>query len=177
MWEILLPALSSSKALPENAAAQKALSTKLKHLGLPQPAGQVTSPTAARVSGQHFTFPKNDAQDAQIEAAALNFKSSRTVLTLWDKFGQHDIACGHGEWLKGSTKFGDGEEGVVAASGAWADETTYVAQLYYYETPFATQLTFHFTGDALELTQLVNVSFGPVEPTQLVGRVAAAVQQ
>ena len=166
VWEHLLPAMSSSTALPENTQASSALSARLKQLGLRHPAGQPTSPTAARVSGKRFSFPKNDMQ---IEAAALSFEPTSTTLTLWDNFGKHDIACGSGAWLKGSTKFGDGEEGVVAASGAWADENTYVVQRYYYETPFAATLAFHFNGDVLELTLTPNVSFGPVVPAKLVG--------
>ena len=169
VWEHLLPAMTSNRALPENAQASSALLARLKQLGLRHSAGQATSPTAARVSGKPFSFPKNDLH---IEAASLSFEPTGTTLTLWDKFGQHDIACGSETWLKGSTKFGDGEEGVVAASGAWVDENTYVAKLYYYETPFASTLTLHFTGDGLELTLAKNVSFGPVQPTKLVGQPA-----
>jgi hypothetical protein len=60
----------------------------------------------------------------------------------------------------------------VAASGAWTDEQTYVAQLWWYEMPHGRTLTCHFDGDGLRLEQHVNVAFGPTNRPMLAGQLA-----
>lgn len=179
VWEILLPAMTADP-LPANPDAQNALASKLSQLVLPFPVGQTTSPIAEKVSGQRYNFAKvkSDGFSFNAEAAQLTFTPEQTTLTLWDKHGQHDIFVGQGAWVRGTTQFGDGEAGVVAASGAWADEHTYVAKLYYYDSPFAATLRFHFSGsnsESLELSHQINVSFGPAEPVRLQGTVAVAI--
>jgi hypothetical protein len=62
----------------------------------------------------------------------------------------------------------------VAASGAWLDERTYVADLALYETPFRRTLTTHFEGDRVLIDQQLNVWFGPTILPRLEGRLAKA---
>jgi hypothetical protein len=58
----------------------------------------------------------------------------------------------------------------VAAAGAWADATTWVAHVWLTETPF--RLTFTLTDDGTDahLEVSVNPSFGPTEFASLQGR-------
>ncbi len=58
----------------------------------------------------------------------------------------------------------------VVAAGAWTAADTYLVQLRYYSTPFSRTLTCRFDGDTVTVDARLNVSFGPLEQPQLVGR-------
>ena len=86
--------------------------------------------------------------------------------------GVVNIVCGDGAWRKGVTTFVDrGPAQPIVASGAWASNDTYVAQIYYSETPFCGTLTSRFVGDRLLFDFALNVAFGPTTFPQIEGRV------
>jgi hypothetical protein len=58
----------------------------------------------------------------------------------------------------------------VAASGAWADERTYVARFWWRGTAFGRTLTCRFSGDGVAIAQEQYVSFGPTARATLEGR-------
>ena len=58
------------------------------------------------------------------------------------------------------------------ASGAWTDDATYTAKLWWYETPFARTLTCRFDGDRLTVEYRPNVAFGTPDATRLEGTLA-----
>jgi CubicO group peptidase (beta-lactamase class C family) len=168
IWKHLLPAMQPT-ALPEDRAAQTALEHKLARLALPTQPGQEISPIAAEVSGRTYVFAKNE-QD--IDAITLDLDNSDATLTIQNSNGRHQIAAGNSTWLKGTTKVFHGMAMPVAASGAWTSDDTYVIRMCFYETPFCPTVTLRFSADQLATIWKDNVSFGPTEHPQIIGRVA-----
>jgi CubicO group peptidase (beta-lactamase class C family) len=166
VWEHLLPAMQAAP-LPEDRAGQAALEKKLAQLALPPQVGQAGSPLAAEVSGRTYRFEKND-QD--IDTITLDIGTGGATLTIQDSNGTHEVRAAVGSWLQGTTTLIDGRVYAVAASGAWTSDDTYVMRLCFNETPFIPTLTFHFSGDQLATNWKDNVSFGPLEHPQIVGR-------
>jgi hypothetical protein len=177
VWQHLLPAMSAVP-LPAAEAAQTALARKLAHLQLPLPAGEASSPTAARVSGRSYTVTANPDG---IEVFRFYFGAAETRITLRIAGQDHAILCGHDRWQRGETGLGSldaahplAEQAAgpwgVGAGGAWADEATYIAKVWFYETPFARMLTCRFADNALTVDQRIHVGFGPLNGPQLQGR-------
>ncbi len=166
-WKHLLPAMQSAP-LPEDNAAQAKLRDRLASLVLSTPQGQSHSPTEARVTGKTYRF---EANDQKIEALTFDFGKDACVIRIHDQYGEHRIVCGgEGEWQQGEATLNGPEPKPVAATGAWTDENTFVIKLCFYRTPFCPILTCGFEGDQLRLDYCMNVSFGPRERPQLVGR-------
>ena len=182
VWQHLLPAMNTAEPLPENPAAREQLSRRLAGLKLPAPHGQRTSPVAAaQVTTRTYTLSPNDEK---VEAITFDFGNDVAVLSVRDASGTHSVQCGYeGAWQTGTTTFlqrgiwpaAPPQESVrVAASGAWADENTFVARLCFYETPFAPTLSCRFGdgGERVLLDLRGNVGFGPAERPTLEGRAA-----
>jgi len=164
VWEHLLPAFEA-RPLPPNLAAEEVLRHRLSTLMLPPVQGASTSSTAARVSGRPFMMEEN-AQ--RIETMTLDFDANRLIVR--DDHNAHVIAFGYGRWVEGITAFDSTRPRLIAASGAWADETTFVIGLCFYETPFCPTLTCRFEGDCLSFAFKANVAFGPLERPPVMGK-------
>jgi hypothetical protein len=168
-----------SAPLPEDATAQTALANKLASLQLPTPQGQPLSTTAARVSGQHFAMTENRLG---IKEITFDCGRSETLITIRNDQGDQHIACGHEHWMLGAASLGPIDNSShyaalrnpgawkVGASGAWTDESTYSAKLWWYETPHAWTLIYRFEGDRPTLAQQTNFTMGPSESVLLQGR-------
>jgi CubicO group peptidase (beta-lactamase class C family) len=167
-WAHLLPAMGDNP-LPEDGAAQQALSDKIDGLTLPYPQGSVSSPMANQVSGRRYRIEPNGQS---IEVVSLTFGGDGVVLAIEKQGQKHRIVAGSNVWLKGDTTLENGVPGAIAAAGAWADDETYCMQVHFIETPYYLTFMCHFSGDSLTLDSSLNVSFGPTERPQLVGRVA-----
>jgi CubicO group peptidase (beta-lactamase class C family) len=177
VWEHLLPAMES-RPLPASPAAALALADRLAGLRLAPAAGECASRLAATLSGRRFAVAANPER---IETIAFGFRDDGCTLTTRDDHGDQRIPCGHGRWERGEatamqrTMFraepseGDPPPAKVAASGAWADEHTYVVRLRWYETAFGRTLTCRFDGDRVTIEQAQNVSFGPTARACLQG--------
>ncbi len=180
VWEHLLPAMGSAP-LADDAGEQAALAERLAHLQLPTPQGPSQSPIAARVSGRRFILEENEERIAEIR---FDFAAAETRITIRTDQGEQHLACDHGRWRRGDAALGPRGTSArpsaprlpgpwkIGASGAWTDEETFTAKLWWYETPFARTLTCRFAGDRLTVEQQPNVGFGPLEATQLRGRLA-----
>jgi CubicO group peptidase (beta-lactamase class C family) len=166
-WDHLLPAMGPAP-LHQSADAGE-LARRLSGLSLPCAKGAPSSPTADRVTGRTFEIDENDRK---VQAVTFDFTGETLVLTQRDGDGEHRIECGYKAWLNGETALDRGESRPVSASGAWTEEDTYTVQLCYPLTPFCSTLTFRFEGDRLYYDQRENVSFGPRERPQRVGRLA-----
>jgi CubicO group peptidase (beta-lactamase class C family) len=101
VWKHLSPAMGASP-LAEDEVASVALVDKMRSLSLPVQEGRPDSPLAGTVSGRKFAFPENDRG---ITSLTLEVNADRTVLTLADSRGEHQITCGQGEWTTGRTSF------------------------------------------------------------------------
>lgn len=180
VWEHLLPALGAAP-LPDDPAAQAALAARLTDRWLPTPQGQAHSPIAARVSGRRFVMGENAAGVADLR---FDFAADETSITIRNDQGEQRVTCGHGRWRRGEASLGPLDTSPrpaaprqvgpwkFGASGAWTDDATYTATLWWYETPFARTLTCRFTDDRLTVEYRPNVGFGTLETTRLEGRLA-----
>lgn len=167
VWEHLLPALSAGRPTDGGSGAD-GLRERLASLRLPLPEGAGSSPVAAEVSGRTYRIEGNDDG---VESISVRFGADGDVITVRDAAGEHRLPCGHGERHRGRAALEFERESPVAGAGAWSDDRTYVAQLYWYETPFARTLTCRFDGDRIEVGQkaLISSPFSPRTPATLRG--------
>jgi hypothetical protein len=178
VWEHLLPAMGATP-LPDNPWAHDALAAQLTGRQLPVPQGQASTQTAEKVSGKRFVFGENATRIAEMR---FDFAADETTITFVNDQGEQPIPCGHGQWHRSMANLGPLDVSTrpaaprqpgpwqVGASGAWTDDTTYTAKLWWYETPFARTLTCHFANDRLTVEYEPNAGFGPLEATRLEGR-------
>ncbi|MBE2212429.1 MAG: serine hydrolase [Opitutaceae bacterium] len=175
VWEKVLPALGSTP-LPEAPETHRTLTERLAGLSVRAPEAAATSILAAQFSGRTYVFPENERH---IESLTLDTSGATPALIV--RGAGHDgkpIAVGSGSWIRGRTTFGsDVEPGyrvlverAVAAQGGWASPDTFVAKLCFYETPYAITVKLQFGGDLVVLDGSYNVSFGPNDLPQLIGR-------
>ncbi|HQY95273.1 serine hydrolase [Caldilinea sp.] len=166
VWAHLLPAMHSAP-LAEDAVAAATLKQRLASLVLPPVSGAQASPAAMQVSGRRYSFRPNQQQ---IKEMSLTFVENGCELVITDRFGEHRIVCGYGEWRRGATRLESGELQRVAVSGAWTDVDTFTIQLAYNATPFCPRITCRFDNDRLHYQYVANVAFGRRARPQLVGR-------
>ncbi len=179
IWEHLLPVFGPA-ARPDDAPGCAALRRKLAGLALPTVSGAPAVELAADVSGRWYAF---DGPRKPWQALSFAFGERQTLCTVRDRLGEHQIACGHGEWIKGITTWAlarppEGRQGTqfpVAASGAWTASNTYEVRLVSYTTPFCFTLTCNFIRDKVLAKARMNVSFGPTQFPQLTGQIIEAV--
>ena len=189
VWDHLLPVLTRDKPQAPDATAVAALADRLGTLSLALPDGARDSPTAARVSGTRYVFTANSLG---LESARLDFDPDATLLTVVDAHGSHEIACGIGEWATGTSALVGSLSGTallgtalsatallgpIAAAGAWADDDSYFATIYFTTTPFALTIAFDFRDDEVTVNVERNVSFGPTQLLHTVGRIEKINQE
>jgi CubicO group peptidase (beta-lactamase class C family) len=180
VWRHLLPAMHD-RPLPADDAAASALADRLAGLHLPTVAGARSSPLAAGPSGRTYAVAENPDG---IESVTLDFHGDGCVLTIRHRHGEQRVCCGYGRWKRGEgaamagpvsfTGVPDGGTArtTVAASGAWTDERTYAAQLWWDQTAYGRRLTSRFDGHTITIEQEQNVSFGPTARASLQGTLA-----
>ena len=178
VWQHLLPAMGDTP-LPVDADAQKALADQLANLKLAVVTGESMSPTAARVSGQVYALADNPDQ---LKSIRFDFSDGHTVITL----DGEKIVCGYGEWKHSTANVPPLDVSLrnrtppefipwkIGGSGAWTDETTFTAKLWWVETPFSLTLTCRFSDNSVAIAQLGNVGFAPTTGPELIGRIAPA---
>jgi len=176
VWQGLLPALQAN-ALSEDATDHAALQEKLDTLALSPVQGEPSSAIIERVSGQTYHFdtaeqPDNPMGEPKLEAVTFTFDADGTTITLRNTTGEQSIHCGNDEWSSGTMQIHNRGTLPLVASGAWAASDTYVAKLYFYQTPFSETITCQFVQDQILYRAQRNVGFGPTEQPQLVGRLA-----
>lgn len=179
-WRHLLPAMGDVP-LPDDATARAALAARLTARQLPTPLGRAQTPAAALATGKRFILDENAEGIAELR---FDFGEVEASLTICDRRGQHQITCGHGEWRRSESTLGPFEDSArpaaprqarswkIGASGAWEDDATYVATLWWYETPFARTITCRFSGGQVNIVVQPNAGFGSLEPIRLIGRLA-----
>jgi CubicO group peptidase (beta-lactamase class C family) len=174
VWEKLLPSMRAN-ALPEDAATGRRLAAKLAGLTVRPPPGQPTGPLAARTSRRWYQFPENDRG---IRAIALDLDPQSPALVVRTAAGETRTPIGIGSWDKSRDGFTSRLDRMlsvpahplIAASGAWTADDVFTLKLALYETPYGATVTFQFDGDRLLLDTEYNVSFGPTQQPQLIGR-------
>lgn len=167
-WDHLLPALGDG-TLPADAAGEAALRAKLASLVLPAQTGEAASPVAADVNGATYAFEAGNPLG--LESATFEFgDDGSATVTFRNGQGEVRTPAGYGTWAAGLFMGERGEPVKSASTGAWTSEDTYTVTAYQVETPFRVTVNCRFAGDELTLGLRVNVSFGPTELPEVVGR-------
>ncbi len=179
VWEHLLPAFADGP-LPEDPAAQAALTTTLGSLSLPVAAGSPTSDIAPSMSGRSFAIEPNPFG---IEQVRFSFGDDIAQISVTDAVGMQSIAAGYGEWRLGVSDgrvlgrerawAGGLSREQVAASGAWTAESTFELRICYIEGEVCLVLRFRISTEAIEIAIDPNVSWGEPGVTILTGHAEA----
>jgi hypothetical protein len=155
VWDRLVPALKAP-ALPPDAAADKALTTRLATLTLAPQTDTAASPVASAVAGQRYAF---DSNPQTIEWASIGAPASgATTVTLHMDGIDQTLTSAPGAWRKSTLRV-KGVDDAVASSGGWTADDTYTLKVVRYRTPFITTYRLQFAGDELHLT--VDQNVGP----------------
>jgi CubicO group peptidase (beta-lactamase class C family) len=159
VWEHLLPALSGEPSRPADPTAHENLKQKLSGLVLLPPKGKASSPVAGGVAGKTYAITANDLK---VETFKFDFAASECVVTIRNAEGEHRIVGGLGVWRENTIKMFPHSPRALA-SGVWADKTTFLFTVRFYETPFVYTLSCQFSEDRVSIAVTINVSFGPTE--------------
>lgn len=171
VWDKLLPAIGQDQ-LPANEVSDKKLARILKGLKLTPPQGQGISPLAAGLSRKTYTFEHNYET---LQALSFDFEAGQMVYQLLGggkRRGKQTLRFGNSTWVEGTSTLGAPGPRSVAASGVWKAEDTFELTLCQYETPFIATITCRFEQDQLFYDFKTNLSLGPSEHPQLLGKQA-----
>jgi hypothetical protein len=163
VWEHLLPAFGPLP-LPENKEAATALRSRLTALKMAMPHGVMRSTRATSLSGQRFKLPTNKVD---FDAVTWDFDSDTAKLMIEQNGTPHSLTFPFNRW-------GTFETGVfnlidsfvmphatqrAGGSGAWINDSTYLARVGLPETPYVFDLKFTFNSDGtVEFTPSLNVN-------------------
>ena len=165
VWDGLLPAMAATPRQPD-PVTQATLAARLAALRFAPPAGESTSPLAARVSGRQLRFAPNEWK---ISSAAMDYTHDSATIHLQMGRRKYSILCGLGVWQYSKSALFNKKPEKVAASGVWTTPDTFQITLRYYETPFCWTIDCHYTDDGASLQAIGNVGFGPRESPVLEG--------
>jgi len=171
VWKHLLPAFGETPPRPKFGGTDFTpaypgdpileLQQRLKDLKLSPPSGSKTSPLA---KNRRYKLAEND-----LGLAEIGFEFAEGTCTL--VADAHRIIGGLSGWNRTAAAFpgtpprlisgGRPSKPVpskIAASAAWADDTTLVLTWRYYETPHSDTLTCTFEGDSVTITFLNSIT-------------------
>ncbi len=149
-----------AQPLAADEKSQAQLNQKLASLTLPLPAGQPTSPLAARIHKRSFSIKENATT---ISRVSLAFDSDRCIFTMQDARGEHHIPCAFGRWLPSDTELSvaplklvptpvpNETKNRIACSAAWSDDNTLVMNWRFIETAHYDQVTCRFADDEIRV--------------------------
>jgi CubicO group peptidase (beta-lactamase class C family) len=83
----------------------------------------------------------------------------------------HTIPYAYGDWVSHTSDFLIDSLELIAASGAWTDDTTFVAKIVYCETPYVVTATIRFDGDEARLSLEQNVAFLNPDGVNVTGQI------
>ncbi|MBS1709363.1 MAG: serine hydrolase, partial [Armatimonadetes bacterium] len=165
VWDTLLPELRPT-TLPADAAANSALTKKLKSLVLPPVVAEAT-PAADLPIGKTFSFAKNDWN---LDSVTLMGGGRGPWLSINMAGATMAWNFHSGTWTEGGAfpgsahpQMGAGSKH-VSVSGGWESDHVAKLKVCYDTTPFVDNWTLDFTGGKLKATLKRNVSFGPTDP-------------
>ena len=170
-YEKLLPGMKPDP-LPADIAAAAELAQTLKNAQLIPPQVNATSPEAERISGKTISFEPNPET---LRSLSFNFKNNTLTYQLSAggvRRGKHTITFGNGDWVEGLSALGTPGFRKSVARGTWTARDTFVLTLCQYETPYILTLTCRFEENQCHFDFKINVSFGPTEYLQLIGKIA-----
>jgi CubicO group peptidase (beta-lactamase class C family) len=177
VWDILLPAMKD--AVPENPQARKAMRDRLAGLQYGPPALRAGSPLEAEISGKTYALANSPDRRKAVryvfsgDSCEMHIASARGRIPNahgggFSKGGVSKFVLGRGEWIEGMADTPKGPA-LCAASFSWEDDRKLVLTLRLLNTPFVIQETVKFESDSIELSQKINVGFGPTETPAIKG--------
>jgi CubicO group peptidase (beta-lactamase class C family) len=171
IWEHLLPAFGT-EPLPHNLVESDRLRRTLANLQLPTVNGLVATPTASRHTNKTFLLGMNDLN---LNAVHFDFNAQGCKVKVSDRFGDYVLGCGYGDWQMNHSRLTamDGKTPQsMALSGAWVTESMYEIKICLCETPYVYTWQCQFADDSIEIIYKANVSFIPISPKKIVGKIA-----
>lgn len=168
VWKHLYGAMQPA-SLPEDPSVHQTLTQRLISLARPLPTGITPPALSSSVTGRRYLFPENEMK---LNAATFEFTDHGTTLTLEMAGNTQQVLCGAGEWVEGTMSFLQPQPAPVMAAGAWTSADTYRAVLRFHTSPFYLTLTARWSdaGTTLHWNACMNVSFGPTQFPELVGK-------
>ncbi len=170
IWEHLLPTFGPLP-LPEKSTAAEALRSRLAGLQMARPRGVMFSTRTNSITSQRFTLTPNTVE---FDAVTLQLGADSSQLIVEQKGTRHTLSLGFNQWEDFDTGAFNLIDGVpmphatqrAGGSGAWTDDSTYLARVVLPETPYVFDLKFVFLNDgSLEFTPRLNVNRGNAYPT------------
>jgi CubicO group peptidase (beta-lactamase class C family) len=170
IWQHLLPALGPLP-YPENQSAAQALADRLTGLQMVRPRGVKHSSVSETKPNQVFTFPTNKVG---FDTVALSFGSDEATLTVEQDGHEHILSIGYHQWNLFETGAFNLIDGIpmpnpvqrAGASGAWSNDTTFLARICLPETPYVFDLQFVFNDDGtVTFSPRLNVNRSAPYPT------------
>ncbi len=149
--ELVLPAVKSDGALPENAVAFAELQQRIRRFESPEPQPVSRLPdTAARVSDRRILF---DSKPLGLSSMTLHFDQEEAAADI--ELGGTHVRFPVG--LDGLQRISDPVGGVSYASfGFWEDERTFCIESRVLQGDFIIRMRFQFQEDDVRLTFIVN---------------------
>jgi hypothetical protein len=167
VWDHLLPAMKE-QPLARDRESETRLQQTLASLTLVPPAGQLSSPTAASISGKTFNL---DSNELGLRSASFAFSPQSCVVTMKDSQADYPIACGIERWQRGETSLPStpprlisggappkGTKSKLAASGTWVEPNTFQMMLRYYETPHHDTVTCRFDDRNVQISFMNSIA-------------------
>lgn len=171
VWEHLLPACGDAP-LPPDDEGRAELDRAFADLQVTWPQGDATSPVAARLEGRRVVF---DPNPLGVTHATVTFGDEHDRLELRHEGESVALVVGHDEPALGVVPPRypgmPGPEPVLAHA-VWTARDEYVVTVRALEDTPVLTVTAKVTGDLVEVTPRVNVSFGPTELPALRGVLA-----
>jgi len=180
LWSLVLARLQP-EPLPEDPAAQLALTARLAGLRLVPQSGPAGSPMEADLAGAEFTFAPNGFG---LGSVRLEFAPCGGALVMSGEGGRQPrrLEFGRGAWQAGDaavvrqwpgqhlTTDSAWIDQPLVASGTWPRPDCLEIDVCLYTNAYRYTLTLDFAGSQLRLAVHVNVAFGPTDLGVLVGR-------
>jgi CubicO group peptidase (beta-lactamase class C family) len=165
VWDKLLPGLKE-KPLEENKDAFNALQSKLRSLSLSLIKGEPASPLAESISNQVYKMEPNKEG---ITEMLINLQPDSQSISFGMGGKSLHVPIGFGTFRKGIITMPSGSQAPAASSAAWVSPDSLLVRTYLYETPFYHTYTIAFDRDEVSLVKKVNVGFGSLNLTEIVG--------
>ncbi|ULL17078.1 class C beta-lactamase-related serine hydrolase [Paenibacillus sp. H1-7] len=165
VWEHLLPGISE-QPLPLDEVQYDELQDAIASLGYAPLAAEFTSSEAESITGNRYIM-----EDNELKLQSASFRFEEAVCTFdfqLEPLGNGQIQCGIGSWIESTTIPIGGMSG-VAASGKWSDDSTFVMEWRFVETPFYYTLTCRFEENSVKMEIISHIG-GSNEPLHLIGQ-------
>jgi CubicO group peptidase (beta-lactamase class C family) len=166
IWDHLLTAMGPAPLPPCEAEADR-VATELSELAIHPSKGQDHSSMEALMEGKLYKL--EDKQNGW-QSFTVSFAKADATITLVHEENTYVIKAGRNNWLSGTSQIMDEIDRNVVCSFTW--QTTDILEfiIRFIETPVYITVEVKVDGDTIALKEKLNVSFGPKEREEIIGR-------